>query len=172
MQMVKFISIFFNITFGRWRWSKYYTPSPQLHVQDSSSWLCCSCQRSIHNSKYIFAEQQHLLVHHVHWRTFEARTQDMQMIGLSLENVPHQDFASRKLSILASFKGSVLTALLHCKVFLYHFTLTILSLSTFKAKWLMPSETFCSFMIRFTLMEIDSFKKVTCNSYNIISPHK
>ena len=57
------------------------------------------------------------------------------MIGLSLESVPHQDFASRKLSILASFKGSVLTALLHCKVFLYHFTLlTILSLSTFEAK--------------------------------------
>ena len=107
------------LTFGR-----YYTPRPQLHVQDSSSWLCCSCQRSIHNSKYIFAEQQHLLVHHVHWRTFEARTQDM-MIGLSLESVPHQDFASRKLSRLASFKGSVLTALLHCEVFLYHFTLTI-----------------------------------------------
>ena len=83
------------------------------------------------------------------------------MIGLSLESVPHQDFASRKLLILASFKGSVLTALLHCKVFLYHFSLTILSLSTLEAKRLMPSESFCFFMIRFTLMEIDSFKTVT-----------
>ena len=54
------------LTFGR-----YYTPSPQLHVQDSSSWLCSSCQRSIHNSKIIFAGQQHLLVHHVHWRTLK-----------------------------------------------------------------------------------------------------
>ena len=91
--------------------------------------------------------RKHLLVHHVHWRTFEARTQDM-MIGLSLESVPHQDFASRKLSILDLLPSRVVYLLPCCiilKVFLYHFTLTILSLSTFEAKWLMPSESFCFF---------------------------